>query len=174
VDIGSITKVYIDNYHGGKIAAEHLIKKGCRHFLACTQYTTRTDGFIDTVKAVGHKRIGTFTPDNAAAYFENFLKISNITEQFPLGVFCTSDLSALRVMKAVRKTPFRIGTDILLIGYDNQYLTEEYDPPLTTVHQPFQEEGILAVKMLIKMIYNGRQKIKSEKMLPELIVRESA
>lgn len=175
VDIGSIPKVYMDNYHGGRIAAEHLIKRGCRNFLACTRYAKRTEGFLDTVKSAAFKDIETFDiENNIENYFEDYFGKNDITGKFPLGVFCTSDLSALRVMKAVRKTSFRIGRDILIIGYDNQYLTEEFDPPLTSLDQPFYDEGILAVKMLIKMLYGDRQGVKSEKLLPELIERGSA
>ena len=70
------------------------------------------------------------------------------------------------------KCNVKIGRDILIAGYGNQYLAAHVHPGLTTVVQPFLSAGRSALIKFSAMIYG--KEAESEKLMPELIIRESA
>ena len=47
-----------------------------------------------------------------------------------------------------------VGHDVSITGFDDILLAEYANPPLTTVHQPAQQLGVMVVQMLFKVI-NG-------------------
>ena len=103
---------------------------------------------------------------------KKILNFEKSNKFFPIGIFASSDNIALKVMRVMRKLSLLIGREALLIGYDDLFLTDEMDPPLTTIHQPFRDEGRTAVRKIINMI-NGKQE-SSIMIKPSLIIRETA
>jgi DNA-binding LacI/PurR family transcriptional regulator len=70
----------------------------------------------------------------------------------PTAVACVHDLVALNIIEEVKKMGLRVPQDLGVIGFDDLFLADRSDPPLTTVSQPGDEEGKLAVKMLFDKI----------------------
>ena len=64
-----------------------------------------------------------------------------------------------------------IGRAVRLVGYDNLDLTANVVPPLTTIHQPFKQLGVLAIRRIVDAV-EGRA-AGSDVVKPELVVRES-
>jgi LacI family transcriptional regulator len=162
--------VAIDDYYGGKYAAKHLIERNCKKFVNVNGYPQRTQGFVDTIQKKGKvvKIIG-----NNEREISSMLKLCCRNKQnFPIGIFATTDNTALTVMRIVRELSLAYGRDILLIGYDDLFLTDEMNPPLTTIHQPFRDEGRTAVRKIVNMI-NGKQEF-SVVIKPRLIIRKTA
>jgi DNA-binding LacI/PurR family transcriptional regulator len=93
-------------------------------------------------------------------------------KKFPVGIFAPTDALAMEVMAYMQDRQVRIGRDILIVGYDDLYLTDHTNPPLTTIHQPFKELGKLSVEKIVNMIYGKKEK--SERVLPFLVKRGTA
>jgi DNA-binding LacI/PurR family transcriptional regulator len=165
--------VSIDDYHGGKIAAERLLERNAEMFISATYnyLPERITGFIDTVKQAA-KTVKMF--DNGEV--DNIIKCtSEYLKKYPgkkVGIFIPRDPMAVPVLCGLLAEGIKVGKDALLIGFDGQHLTEFTRPSLTTVSQPFEEVGRLAVKKLIAAIYE--KKACSEMIKPKLIIRESA
>ncbi|MCK5844237.1 MAG: substrate-binding domain-containing protein, partial [Victivallales bacterium] len=94
------------------------------------------------------------------------------SSDYPIGVFAVTDDVAVAVMKLLRDAGIVIGRDAYLVGYDDLHLTAALDPPLTTVRQPFREQGARAVDKLLNMIYGGEEN--DEALSPHLVERASA
>ena len=90
----------------------------------------------------------------------------------PVGVFATTDEYALTVYRFAKEHGFRVGVDLLVVGYDDLDLTELVEPPLTTIHQPFRELGSRAIVKMVNMIYGKTED--SEGIVPHLVPRASA
>jgi LacI family transcriptional regulator len=60
-----------------------------------------------------------------------------------------------------------------LVGYDDIELARYMTPPLTTIHQPKDELGELAIDVLIHRMADP-QKQQRVQLTPELVVRGSA
>jgi DNA-binding LacI/PurR family transcriptional regulator len=92
--------------------------------------------------------------------------------QPPTAVFCYNDMSALGAMRQIRQQGLRIPDDISLVGFDDLYISQYLDPPLTTVRQPMRHMGRMAMETLLK-IFGGADSGHDIRVPGELIVRQS-
>ena len=91
----------------------------------------------------------------------------------PTAVFVASDEMALGAMKAIREKGLRVPDDISMIGFDDNPMSIELSPQLTTVRQPISEMGRLSAQMIIKLI-DKEEKTGLKKCLEtELVIRDS-
>jgi LacI family transcriptional regulator/LacI family repressor for deo operon, udp, cdd, tsx, nupC, and nupG len=86
-------------------------------------------------------------------------------------VFCYCDTIAAGVLDACRKLGVLIPKDLSVIGFDDNTIAEIIQPALTTIHQPKQEIGRIAMNMLIKCLSGGV--VEDILLDPYLVVRES-
>lgn len=92
--------------------------------------------------------------------------------QPPTAVFCYNDLSALGAMRQIRNHGLRIPADISVVGFDDLYISQYMNPPLTTVRQPMRQMGRMAMETLLQ-IFAGAESGHDIKVPGELIVRQS-
>ncbi len=92
----------------------------------------------------------------------------------PTAIIAYNDLMALGVLHAIRAHHLRVPEDISVIGVDNISMAEHANPPLTTIAQPRERIGHLAMQILRRMI-RGDQPPEDGYILVEcsLTIRES-
>ena len=78
------------------------------------------------------------------------------------------------VTSALYQAGLQIPQDMALVGYDDIELARYMTPPLTTIHQPKDELGELAIDVLIHRMADPQQKQQRVQLTPELVVRGSA
>lgn len=93
--------------------------------------------------------------------------------QRPDAVFVGNDAMAVGAYQALYQAGLRIPQDMAVIGYDDIELARYMTPPLTTIHQPKDELGELAIDVLIHRIAQPGQKQQRMQLTPELVVRGS-
>ncbi|AQP53467.1 LacI family transcriptional regulator [Vagococcus penaei] len=91
----------------------------------------------------------------------------------PDAVFANSDEVATGIMKAYLAANQRIPDDLAIMGFDDQPFTSILAVPLTTLSQPIAALGEEATKLTIAQIEDVTYQINQEKLVLELIVRES-
>ena len=149
-----------------------LFRSQCKLFFHVHPYWGRTVGFTETVRASG-KEVHQFSsdPDAIAELARAIRRVK--PRDLPIGVFASGDSVAVRVLSALGDPPkWRVGRDLLVVGYDAYSLGEELAPPLTSIRQPFEEMGRIAVKKVINLIYG--QEETSQQLKPYLVLRGSA
>lgn len=67
-------------------------------------------------------------------------------------IFAASDMMALGILRALRKHNLRVPADISVIGFDDINLSQDADPPLTTIRQDKQVLGQEAISRLVQLI----------------------
>ena len=161
------TSVSVDDYYGSKLAAEYLLKQNIEYFFTQSyeNIPERTLGFVETIQKHG-KAV------NVLDYSEDLVGKIKAMNKYPIGIFLPRDQNAVTLICELQSNNIHIGKDILIIGYGDMYLTQCTSPALTTVSQPFQKIGLLAVQKLIAGIYGSPAK--STLIKPELIIRRSA
>lgn len=165
-----VTLIAIDNRKGGRLAAERLLFRKCARFAVVDDYFGRREGFETALAEAGKKSV--FIEDDPRGMNRLIEFCRGATASEPAGIFASCDELALRIMRLLAGTRWRVGQEILLIGYDDLDLTAEVTPALTTIHQPFREEGRIAARRVLGMIYGEPA---SEVLIePRLVVRESA
>ncbi|MFJ2415334.1 LacI family DNA-binding transcriptional regulator [Streptomyces brevispora] len=89
-------------------------------------------------------------------------------------VFVANDQMALGLIRALHEAGRRVPDDVSVVGFDNIAESAHFLPPLTTIHQDFEEIGRHAVAMLLDQIQAGRPpQVAVTSVAPRLIVRDS-
>ncbi|MDQ0110886.1 LacI family DNA-binding transcriptional regulator [Paenibacillus harenae] len=175
-----VPSVVVDDYAGGAAAAEHLIALGHRRLAVLAEQDSisssreRVRGFKQALEAVG------ITLDPALV-LSSAIKESKASalalmrgEHPPTGIFCCNDLLAIGALQAAKEMGIRIPHDCSIIGFDDTVLASVTDPPLTTIAQPIEQMGQIAVQLLVRKI--GRPGERPERIVlrPELSIRQSS
>ncbi|MGD4001390.1 substrate-binding domain-containing protein, partial [Xanthomonas citri pv. citri] len=74
---------------------------------------------------------------------------------------------------ALFEAGLRIPQDMAVMGYDDIELARYLTPPLTTIHQPKDELGQLAIDTLIHRLNDPDASQQTLVLTPELVVRAS-
>jgi LacI family transcriptional regulator len=91
----------------------------------------------------------------------------------PSAVFVCNDLMAIGALRAIHESGLRVPDDISIVGFDDIELAAYTSPPLTTVAQPKDRIGALAVDMLLERVTGRRLAARKVVLQPELHVRAS-
>ena len=87
-------------------------------------------------------------------------------------IFAGNDEMAFAVIQTLKELNYSVGSDILVIGFDNTNRGLQTFPNITTVGQDFEKIGESLVAGLLKKLKG--EKILSKKIAPKLIIRGSA
>ena len=91
----------------------------------------------------------------------------------PTAVFSMNDEMAIGAMQTLKNQGIRIPEDMSVTGFDDIAYSKYSDPSLTTISQPAEEMGKMAMDMLLKVI-EGEPLSQRECVLPtEFIIRKS-
>jgi LacI family transcriptional regulator len=91
----------------------------------------------------------------------------------PDAVFVASDSMALGAFRALREAGKRVPDEVAVVGFDDMPQAATANPPLTTIRQPIQRAGVLAVEMLIDILENGADPPRRIVLPTELVIRAS-
>ena len=175
----SVITVSSDNYNGGKIAFDHLYGNGCRKILHIKGPRTfeatemRCKGFSDAAKEKGLQiDIVEFETDFKVKMIEKNLNTIKRLENYD-GIFVFNDIAAATVMKRLIENGIDIPEQVQIIGFDDSFIGELLHPSLTTIRQPIEELGSLAVELLIRQIEGEEVPIEDRLIETKLIQRET-
>jgi LacI family transcriptional regulator len=85
----------------------------------------------------------------------------------------SNDLSAFGAMDAARECGLRVPDDISIIGFDDVPQASFVYPKLTTVRQPLEQMGRVAVRMLLEQIEDQSRPPQRVALATQLIIRDS-
>ncbi|MET8936011.1 LacI family DNA-binding transcriptional regulator [Streptomyces rubiginosohelvolus] len=173
---------YVDLAHqdGARLAAEHLLGRGCRRIatisgpLDVPAGQARLTGFRDTMARHGHPYIptveGQFTQESGEAAMERLLAEHPDLD----GVFAANDLMALGACHVLREHGRSVPGDVAVVGFDDSSAALACRPPLTTVRQPVEGMAAEMTRLLLDRLSRPDGPVTSVIFEPELVVRGSA
>lgn len=178
-----IDNVGYDHYRAGLIATRHLISQGHKKigFIGGSgespdiMNSRRFQGYYIAMSEAGL----TVNPkwilncewdeDLCASQVDTLCKSGDL----PTAIAAASDLMAIVAMNSLFRNGLSVPSDIAVTGVSNIDMTKYTTPPLTTVHIPTEEIGIVAADMLLARI-NGNDLMPQQIILPiSLIPRGS-
>ena len=172
-------KVTIDDYQGGYMVTEHLLKQGRKRIFHCASHQhvgiwkRRCEGYLGAMKAYGIEPeqdwiiYGEISQEQGKVAARQILEMKNR----PDAVFCTSDFVAMGMMLELLKHGVRIPEDIAICGFATEPMDALVTPSLSSVDQFSKLMGQQAARMLFAKI-NGENP-SDVVLVPELIVRDS-
>lgn len=173
--------VYIDNYKGAELAIQHLYMLGHREIALITgpeghiDSLNRLTASLSLMKVLNMDIRPEWQEHGAFGYADGFQCMDKILSysNHPTAVFCFNDYLAVGAIQAILSHGLRVPEDISVIGFDNSDITEACTPLLTTVAQPFLQQGQKAAELLMDIIEG---KISSHTQIgiePKLVQRNS-
>ncbi|MGK6352406.1 LacI family DNA-binding transcriptional regulator [Parapedobacter sp. DT-150] len=181
----NVPSVTIDDYRGGFMATEHLIRAGYRRIVHINQYRNinifneRLRGYLDALKQYGlpvdENLIikGDFSLEFGRQCVRDLLA-NHIAFD---AIFTLEDFTAMGVVQELKALGKRIPEDVGVVGFANEAFTSLVSPTISTVDQRTVEMGEEVARLFLKLLKKGDYyEHKPEKVVlqPELLVRESS
>ncbi len=188
IDISDPTVPVIsyDRVQAAKSAVRHLIEQGHKRigFIGGAGLTgemareKRFRGYQYAMQEAGQDIQPAWVINTGWDVNESYLQVSRMLDQVdhlrPTAMFAASDMMAIAAMRAAAEHGLRIPEDMAFVGLDNIELSQYTSPPLTTIHIPKTEIGIMAAKVLVDQM-NGNNPLPFKLSLPfELLIRQSS
>jgi LacI family transcriptional regulator len=184
---GSIEKLpfpYVGPDHDqiAKLAAEHLLERGLKHFAFCgkpagihpgldergvtfERVVTSAGGTCEVFPAICRPGRDTWEleQERLAAWIKSLPR--------PVGVMACNDERGLQVLDACRRCGAQVPDEVAVIGADNdEHLCDLSIPPLTSVDVNAEQIGYTAAALLDDMMQGGKTPAKAQWLTPRGIV----
>ena len=166
--------ITIDDFAGGRLAAQHLIERGHRccayvYFDEIPDYSIhpelqRLAGFQQTLAENGialPDEYIKYVPVSRRGIREKLRELFELPEP-PTGIFAPSDDLAIRVIHRARELGRHTPRDISVIGFDGIEIGEHID--LTTVAQRLADSGKMAAELLLARLDDPRRPVQQLKL----------
>lgn len=174
-----ISFVDVANRDGARLAARHLIERGCDELAVISGPSglyaaeERLAGFRDEVSRHGRAYVpevsGEFTLEGGEAAMERLLDTVPGLD----GVFAANDYMAQGAVHAIAARGLRVPEDVAVVGFDDSSIAPLCRPALTSVRQPIEEMAAEMARLLIGQIVEGDRQVRSVVFDPTLVVRDS-
>jgi DNA-binding LacI/PurR family transcriptional regulator len=172
--------VAVDQTAGARMATEHLLRLGHRtvwHIRGPESWLeadARVQGWREALGAAGITPpdpllTGDWSP---ASGYRAGLALARRPEVG--AVFVANDQMAVGLLRAMHEQGRRVPEEVSVVGFDDIPEAAYLTPPLTTVHQPFDEVGRRSLQLLMEQIDAGERIQRREIVSPRLVSRRSA
>lgn len=166
---------------GGKMATRHLISRGYTR-IACitgpldkTPSRMRLEGYRQAMEHAGLPIPKAWIISSDFEFQGGFNAMNELLalRPPPQAVFTCNDAMAVGVYHALYQAGMTIPQEMAVVGYDDIELARYMTPPLSTVHQPKDELGELAIDALLHRLADPMAEMQLLVLTPELIERAS-
>ena len=173
--------VLVDNEGGARAAVEHLIGLGHKRIglisgpLDTTPGRGRHDGFVAALEQAGLDvdpalvQNGDFRQESG---YQATLRLLALGRR-PTAIFSANNLMTIGALRALHAMRVAIPRDLSLVGFDDLELAELLSPPLTVVDRPMEEQGALAMRLLLARI-ESREPVAPQRIVLETRLRVRA
>jgi DNA-binding LacI/PurR family transcriptional regulator len=172
--------VGIDNLSAGYRLADHLIRNGARRITFVSRpgsaptVLQRIAGVHDALLNAGihwnPDQIAYGNPDDPA-----FVRqiVGRSVKLRPDALVCTNDATAARLLLTLSGLGLRVPDHLRLVSFDDVQYAKLLSPPLTTIHQPCEQIGAVAVQTLLQRIHEPDTPPREILLDAPLVVRRS-
>ncbi|MGK3143885.1 ribose operon transcriptional repressor RbsR [Pantoea sp. C2G6] len=166
---------------GGELATQHLIDSGYTR-IACiagpqdkTPARMRLEGYRNAMAKSGLEIMPGYVVSGDFEFQGGYNGMVELLalETPPEAVFTSNDAMAVGVYHALYQAGMQVPHQMAVMGYDDIELARYLSPPLSTIHQPKDALGELAIDTLIHRLSDPDASQQTLVLTPELVVRGS-
>jgi LacI family transcriptional regulator len=159
-----VPRVGVDHFAVGRLAAEHLLDRGLRHFgfvgyLDHAFSVGREAGFRATLEATGCRVASYHESDRAKRDPTGLWEWNDGLRRWltglprPVGILASHDPQGVELSEVCRHSGLRVPEEVALVGVDNDdLLCELARPSLTSVALPAERIGFEAARLLDRLL----------------------
>ena len=184
-DYEGIDCVSVSHFQGGKLVAEHFLESGIEEFAFFgPEGDEKFLGFRDTLLNAGAAEENIEVIGNEDWWLSMLNRGFHRAREYlachktdrRLGVMAVNDPFALGVVHAGQELGIRIPKEMAVVGFDDTFICVNTRPTLSSVSQPTEEIGRLAVDILLKRIESnaGGETDRHVYLEPRLVHRETS
>ncbi len=173
--------VTTENYQGGLLATQHLLSLG-HQIIGCitgpsniTPSAERVTGYRAALQQRGvpaEECLLVRGDFHAPSGYSAAMQLLQQTPR-PTAIFVCNDMMAIGALRAASQLGLNVPENVAIVGFDDIELASYVTPALTTVAQPKQEIGQLAVKLLFERMSDPSLPPRHTILSTQLIIRES-
>jgi len=155
-----------DNYQGGRLAAENLIKRGAKNLLFIAKYpvinvsAVRERGFVDycNEKNINVSRFLVKKDESLMSSFDNFISSNIHKENFTYdGIFSDTDENASDFCRMLVKNGIQVPQQVQIIGFDGAKIYPNQHVFISSIRQPTELIAKISVQRLVHSINSDTQ-----------------
>jgi LacI family transcriptional regulator len=176
-----VVSIGATNWTGAVAATGHLLSLGHRRIAAIVG---RPDTVFGRARLHGYRaalddagvpvdadliRLGEFRYESA---YQHALDLMELPDP-PSAVFASSDVQALGVLEAARVLSVRVPEQLSIVSFDDTTAAQWASPPLTAVHQPFEDMGRAATDVLLQLAAGEQPASHRIELATTLVARKS-
>ena len=177
-----VVSVGSTNFRGGQAAARHLVDLGHRRIAylggrataECSQ--ARLAGFRSALETAGVELPTEYVHSTENFHYEDGLqgapRLLSLAHR-PTAIFAASDELARGAIEAARSVGIYVPDDLSIVGFDDTEIARIASPPLTTVRQPLQDMGAVALRTALRLVAGEKIDSNHVELATELVVRAS-
>lgn len=178
-----LPSIEIDDYEGGRMAAEYLVGKKHRQcaFIGLTDppdygihpVSFRLDGYRDGLAEMdielpsNYIGLAEYTQEDTREAARRLLEL----DAPPTAIFAATDFQAMAVLNVARQKGLRVPQDLAILGFDDLDMADYVG--LTTIRQPLDDSGEIAVELLLSRISNPDRSRQHVQLPLKIIERET-
>ncbi len=178
-NLPNIITANLNHLKGGYLATKHLLDLG-HNRIACVTGPKYLKDSADRLRGYKMALTEYEIPYDTSIIVEGDYQmegglsaVDKLIEKDFTAVFAFNDMMAYGVFKGLKSHGLHVPKDISVVGYDDIYLSEILEVPLTTVHQPIELMGKTATKYLINIIESEEEYCEIPTFSPSLVIRNS-
>ncbi|MFE6736205.1 LacI family DNA-binding transcriptional regulator [Microbacterium sp. NPDC057650] len=171
--------VSTDDWQAAELSVAHLHDLGHRRIglaagpVGNIPADRRVEGFLSAMESRGIDDAeelvarGRYTIEGGRTAGDELLSLG------ATAIIASSDDMALGAYRAIARRGLGVPQDVSVIGYDDSYVLDFTDPPLTSVRQPVESIGEVCTRAMVTMIQNRPLRTEEVLLEPELRLRKS-
>ena len=179
---GCFDAVLIDNYGGAESAVEHLLAIGHERIATIagsvdsTPGRLRLEGYRASLAAHASElppdfiQFGGFMEHGG---YQSMMRLLALADP-PTAVFVANNMMTIGALRAVKDIGVRIPDDLSVIGFDDHPFSEILDPPLTVIDRPMEQQGALAMRMLLSRMGNNSSRMARRVVLDTRLIERAS
>lgn len=178
-----IDNVGYDHYHVAAMAVEHLVARGHKRIgyiggsgaRGVIKDSKRYRGYYAAMHAAELPVNPDWVVDCLWDETACIDKINRLCEagNLPSAFFAASDLMAMAALSSLYNNGVSVPDQVAVMGLSNIEMSKYFNPPLSTIHVPTKEIGMIAADLLLERI-NGNTILPRRVILPtEPVIRAS-
>ena len=171
-----VDEVLCDGKKIAQMAVEHLISLGHRNigYVGGCRNEDRYVGYLDTLKKNNLDVIPEYVVETDQTEREGYEAMEKLlkSEDCPTGIYCANDITAVGILKYLRKCRNLYFTPSIIASDDIEE-AQFTKPMLTTVGLPKEEMGRFALYLLLDRMKGGHSGVVRMELSGKLLVRNS-
>ena len=181
------SSVVVDNIAGARAAVKHLYELGHRRIAvikgpkAMTDSAPRWNGIRECARVNGirvDRSLVVQIQGSNSSYQEGYELTKRLMEtgKHFSGLIAFDDLTAFAAIGALSMAGRRVPEECSVIGFDDIPGAAFYNPPLTTICQHLEEQGVISAEIMQKLLSTKAAKVRNQthkQVEPHLVIRKS-